>query len=79
LILLRLLSWSFVAHLSISILPVLAPLAQGRLLDLIRRICCFGMGLVKLDIRQVTMSLNEEPFVCMCDSKKFFSFTSFGL
>lgn len=28
-------------------------IADGRLLDLIRRVSCFGMCLMKLDIRQV--------------------------
>src|SRR5438045_4125837 len=34
-------------------------LAEGRLRDLIRRLSCFGLSLLKLDIRQVTRQPNS--------------------
>ncbi len=43
--------------------PAAFPLPAGRLLDLLRRIYCFGLSLMKLDLRQEsgrhTDALNE--------------------
>ncbi len=38
-------------------------IADGRLLDLIRRVYCFGMSLLKLDVRQV--GAQHVTFMCI--------------